>query len=303
MATVGSDLIGGVNGIEAEPPTPLTSRAIGRGSLIGATADDIALVFPLIGGRVSGLHHTDECPLVGHEAVVHTVQIIVDLAHHGSPIAHIGQFIHGSTPHTSEIGIHRVERPLGLVDHQGTTQILPVDEVERAASVEVAMTIVGIAIRSIGLIHIIISVGRFHHGGVMHVGEVPLAALVPSRNIGITIGIRGDTLIAYLIIIGKFLEQQVAGFVDTDTIYTAYAESTGSTVANMKAQRIEQLHIARFHDDTVNIGTTDHIYSLLGAIAVYIYLFGDILRYGKARHCTTQHSCHHSFHRTHSFAV
>ena len=63
---------------------------------------------------------------------------------------------------------------------------------------------VGIAIGGICLIHIVVAIGGLHHGGIVHIGEVPLPAVAPACDIHIVVGIFRSPVMGKLLLHGPF---------------------------------------------------------------------------------------------------
>ena len=61
------------------------------------------------------MYQTNESPFTWNQAIIHTIEIVIDLTYNRSPITHISQLGYLRAAHTREIGIHRVECPLRLI--------------------------------------------------------------------------------------------------------------------------------------------------------------------------------------------
>ena len=197
--------VAGVDTVEAEVGIPvIDGGTCPVQTFVTGVGDNIALVFPDVGSRVRRFHHADERTLrprvvevsgvvggsrldvvVHHHAVIHAVEAVLHLTCTRSPVA-IGGILDFSQSHTSADGIQRVLNPQRCRTH-GAAQVLPVNQVLRAASVEVTAGLMSIAVAGIRLVHVVVAVVGLHHRWVMHVSQVPLRAVAPARNAGIVV--------------------------------------------------------------------------------------------------------------------
>ena len=211
VLTFGRDDVGGVDGVEVEVGFPVVLAAALPSvlALVGRRADDEALVLPLIGGGVAGLHHADEGAfgpgavvvgrsvglarldvVVDHDAIIHAIEAALHLAHARSPVAQL-RVVDGVE---ALLGTNLVElrlHPRGSRRH-GASEVFPVDEVLRATGVEVAAGSMSVAIGGVGLIHVVVAVVGQYHRRIVDVGEVPLRALRPVGDVAIVVGIGGS---------------------------------------------------------------------------------------------------------------
>ena len=67
---------------------------------------------------------------------------------------------------------------------------------------EVSVSIVGIAIAGICLIHIIIAIGCLHHRWVVYIGKIPVGTLIPTRHAHIVIHVGWTDVFRQLVLQG-----------------------------------------------------------------------------------------------------
>lgn len=51
-----------------------------------------------------------------------------------------------------------------------------------------------VAVRGVGLIHIVVPVVGLHHGWIMYIGKVPVAPLTPVGDGGVVVGVGGSRI-------------------------------------------------------------------------------------------------------------
>ena len=195
-----------VDGVELEVAVgPVISLHVVVELLVRGVCQHVALVHPAAHAPRRGcLHHSDEGPLApcavavdcsgAGDGVVHAVEPVVHLAHAWCPeaelwvIGEVGGALAQShcRAYLVELGFH----PFGQATHRRSEKF-PVDEVARAAAHEVSVPGVGVAEAGVGGIHVVVAVFGAHHRRVVHVGQIPLAALVPSGDIAVVVGVCG----------------------------------------------------------------------------------------------------------------
>ena len=118
--------------------------------------------------------------MIHHNTIIHTIQTCFYLTYYRSPITIRGR-LYWLQAHFCTICIQVLFYPCRSLLHS-SSHVLPIDQVFRATTMEVPMSVMCITIRSVSLIHIIIAVISQHYRRVMYISQVPLIPLIPSCN-------------------------------------------------------------------------------------------------------------------------
>ena len=144
------------------------------------------------------------------------------------------------------------------------------------------MPVMGIAERGIGLIHIVVAIGRPHHRGVVDVGQIPLPALAPTADGTVVVGIDRTSIgiaglvVRVLVVIGYLAEQQFAwlGKGDAVRVGTVGSDGIDRAVGEVDAKGVGKMGGAESDAEGIDVRDIEYLRRLVLGILVDVHLLG-----------------------------